>query len=1632
MSTSASLNTAYRLVRRADAQWVPVPETATGHGAARAGAQLVAHLLLAALPLVANAGPPGAGTLPTGGTLAAGQASWQTQGSTLTVNQASQRAVIDWQRFDLGSQASVVFNQAAGRNAATLNRVLGNQPSQILGRIQAPGQVFISNPSGVIFGSSARVDVGGLVATTMSTSNADFMAGNGLWQRQGSTGAVVNQGTLTAADGGYVALLAPEVRNEGVVLARAGTVALAAGESVRLDFDGPGLASVLVTPAALKTLVDNRQALLAPEGVVILSARSAESLRSGVVNQAGLIDASSLVSRGGRVLLEGDNLTLAAGSRIDATGATGGGTVHVGGGWQGSGPLAGATTVVMAEGASIDASATRRGDGGEVVLWSDVARNGTRTAVQGRISARAGAEGGDGGRVETSGHTLDIRGATVDASSAKGRGGRWLLDPTDLTIDAAQAATIVTALEGGTDTTVQTVAGGSDAGHLTVGSGIRWSSSADLTLQADGDIFVRAPILAEHANAVLTFQYGQGAVAAGNTADYHVLAPIGLNGGPNFVTQRGSDGSVITHTVINAVGTENDSGGQTLQGMRGNLAGHYVLGASLNIGHVSGWNSGAGFTPVGDNSTPFTGSFDGLGNTLIGLTINRPSAEYQGLFGKTQDASIRNLGLADVSITASARGGALAGVVGANTQVSTVYATGTVAGGSMLGGLAGSLSSGVVVSDSYLSVNVGASGGWAGGLTGDQSGATVQRVFSTGSVSGSFNAGGLLGGKNGTVTNSFTTGSLYGYNFGGSETNSGTRSASQLKQASTFASYDLANVWTIYEGRTTPLLNAFLTPVTVTAAAQKTYDGTLDAVLADATLSSEGLRNQLQGTLVYGGGANSANAGSYASTTASGLYSGQQGVRISYAPVGTLTIDPKALTVVGAAAANKVYDRSTDATVSGTLQGVVGSDAVSLQASASFADKNVGTAKPVTATFTLDGAAAGNYTVAQPTGLTADITPAQLTVSGVTAANKVYDRETVASVSGGTLSGVLGGDTVTLAAGSGSFADKNVGTGKAVTAGFSLAGADAANYVVAPVTGLTADITPATVALASTSVGSKVYDGQTAATLSGGALTGVLGSDAVTLQASQVSFLDANVGTAKPVTAQLSLAGADAGNYVLAAGAADALTGDITRLGSVSWVGGSRGSWFDASNWAGGAVPIRDNVANVVIPQGTLVTVADGAAADAPMLASLTGAGSVSVARQALSASGAISLASLAVGAGGELAAGSLTVPSLTQTGGRISVNGALTVNGQFAQVDGQLRAGGAASVTQAAGDLSVRHLVAGSLVLRANDGALTLGNVGSVADARLHAAADITQTDGGSLTVLGALDATAGGDVRLAQARNMVVGTVAVQGRHVQLVQAIDDLVLGNVVASGDLAATAATGHLRQATDTTLSVTGSTTAVASQGSVYLMNESNRLVGTVSARGQDVGLTQGAAPLVLGTVTAGANLAVKSGGTVTQVGALTVGERTSLDAVGQDVRLDRRDNDFTGAVTARTGALTLVDGSGGLQLGGVQTSGATLVESYGGPISQTSSFATTSGLLSVFNAWQDGSYTSVSLNTEAAVQINGQVASTAGAGVSAGIARALSALSWSALPTSLAAAQDTARPADQKLTLPATVPVKAE
>ena len=331
MNKHASLNRIYRLLWNERLRtWVPVAENSPGRKKRNGRSAATPALLLASLGLGCAthglaAGVPTSGvptavaptTLPTGGNVVAGtgtiNSSTTANSAVLNVDQTSQRAVINWNTFNLGSAAQVNFNQP-GSDSATLNRVLDSNPSQIFGKINAVGQVFLTNPNGVYFGKSAVADVGSLTATTGSIGDADFMAGKLEFDRNGATGSIVNEGELHAGLGGYVALLAPEVRNSGVIVARMGTVALAAGESITLNLDGNHLAGITATPSAIAALVENRSAVIAPGGLIILSAQAADSLQGGVVNNSGALVATGLSSKAGRIVLEASTTVENSGS----------------------------------------------------------------------------------------------------------------------------------------------------------------------------------------------------------------------------------------------------------------------------------------------------------------------------------------------------------------------------------------------------------------------------------------------------------------------------------------------------------------------------------------------------------------------------------------------------------------------------------------------------------------------------------------------------------------------------------------------------------------------------------------------------------------------------------------------------------------------------------------------------------------------------------------------------------------------------------------------------------------------------------------------------------------------------------------------------------------------------------------------------------------------------------------------------------------------------------------------------------------------------------------------------------------------------------------------------------------------
>lgn len=256
------------------------------------------------------------GTLPANPTVSSGQISFvQPKAQSLEVNQMSAKANISWQSFSIGESASVRFN-VPGSDSVTVNRVSGNEATIIAGRLSSNGQVFVSNANGILIGSSARVETAGFLATTHHLT--DIGLDNSLKLASPGRGSVENFGTIESAAGGYVVLASTRVSNQGVISTLLGTTALVAGEQIELTL-GRGIPiDVKVTRGYLEALVENRQAIVADGGNIILTAKGAEQALNSAVNNDGVLQARTVESKNGRIFLRGDGALTVAG-KLDAS-----------------------------------------------------------------------------------------------------------------------------------------------------------------------------------------------------------------------------------------------------------------------------------------------------------------------------------------------------------------------------------------------------------------------------------------------------------------------------------------------------------------------------------------------------------------------------------------------------------------------------------------------------------------------------------------------------------------------------------------------------------------------------------------------------------------------------------------------------------------------------------------------------------------------------------------------------------------------------------------------------------------------------------------------------------------------------------------------------------------------------------------------------------------------------------------------------------------------------------------------------------------------------------------------------------------------------------------------------------------
>ncbi|MEY3786128.1 MAG: Heme/hemopexin-binding protein precursor, partial [Pseudomonadota bacterium] len=200
---------------------------------------------------------PAANALPSGAQVAQGDVSIsQSPNNTLTINQTTDRAVVNWQSFDIGSAAAVNIVQP-NSNSVQLDRVVGDNPSQIFGSLTSNGHVVLINPNGIVFGQDGSVNASGFTASTLNTSDSDFMSGNAHYSAKGANGSVVNHGTIQAASGGYVALLGATVSNDGKIVTPQGTTYLAAAETVTIPVSSSGKIKLELTPSAINAAVSN-------------------------------------------------------------------------------------------------------------------------------------------------------------------------------------------------------------------------------------------------------------------------------------------------------------------------------------------------------------------------------------------------------------------------------------------------------------------------------------------------------------------------------------------------------------------------------------------------------------------------------------------------------------------------------------------------------------------------------------------------------------------------------------------------------------------------------------------------------------------------------------------------------------------------------------------------------------------------------------------------------------------------------------------------------------------------------------------------------------------------------------------------------------------------------------------------------------------------------------------------------------------------------------------------------------------------------------------------------------------------------------------------------------------------------
>lgn len=627
-----------------------------GGWSAALGGAIVASVCSAAL-----AGPEGA-------SVARGNVNISHNGSETLIH-ASNNSIINYRSFDIGAGETVRFIQPSA-TSRVLNRITSARPTQIDGNLTANGRVYIVNPAGVFFGQGSVINAAGLYASAGHLSDNDFV--RGIDHFTDVQGDVRNYGTLTAD---FIALVGARVDNQASIYAPQGTVVMTSGSDVLIGEKNGNVfvklegqsAQAAANAASNPKGVTNGGTVNAAGGKVLVAAGDMYSLallggshvkatnvqvenqgRGDVIVQ-GQIDATNAAGKGGTVKVLGEHVGV-VNANIDASGRDGGGTILLGGNYQGKGPERNATATFVGNDVTLKADAVQRGDGGKVVVWSD-----DITRFYGDISAQGGVQGGNGGFAEVSGkHNLAFDGV-ANTLAPQGRTGTLLLDPDTIVVQNSMGNTTTLPVNFATTPTAitirDTVINNATSNvvlqanvSITVNSNAAISittSGVGITMQSGGDIILNGGITTNNGFISLTANDAASGMASG-TGAITIASGATLNAGTGAITLNAvstSIGASITGGSLSVTGTATLGANVTTSG-----AGGAVFNGATTVSGTRTVNSSGGNGPI-----TFNAAILGTTNNTDNLTLTAGT----GVVTSAGGIGTNMLGLAAVNVSSS-------------------------------------------------------------------------------------------------------------------------------------------------------------------------------------------------------------------------------------------------------------------------------------------------------------------------------------------------------------------------------------------------------------------------------------------------------------------------------------------------------------------------------------------------------------------------------------------------------------------------------------------------------------------------------------------------------------------------------------------------------------------------------------------------------------------------------------------------------------------------------------------------------------------------------------------------------------------------------------------------------------------